>query len=71
MDIGSQYRSVIFFETPEQEASARASKQQQDESGRFPRPVVTLIEPGVAFWRAEDYHQQYFEKRGIAPTCRS
>lgn len=69
LDIGSQYRSVIFFHTVEQEASARASKQQQDTAGRFPAPVATLIEPAETFWRATGHHQQYYEKRGIAPAC--
>lgn len=65
-DIGSQYRSVIFFRSPEQEASARASKEQLDQSGRFRRPIVTEITPAPAFYRAEDYHQRYLEKRGLA-----
>jgi peptide-methionine (S)-S-oxide reductase len=65
-DFGTQYRTVIFFHTPEQEAAARASKQQLDASGRLRRPVATAIEPAPAFWRAEDYHQRYFEKRGIS-----
>ena len=62
-DIGSQYRSVIFFTTPEQEDSAVQSKQAQGESGRFSRPIVTNIESAPRFWRAEEYHQQYIEKR--------
>jgi peptide-methionine (S)-S-oxide reductase len=65
-DIGTQYRSVVFFHTPEQEAAARASKERLEESGRFRRPIVTQIEPAAEFWRAEDYHQQYLEKRGLA-----
>ena len=65
-DVGSQYRSAIFFHSPEQEASARASKELLDRSGRFRRPIVTEIEPAPAFWRAEEYHQQYLEKRGLA-----
>ncbi|HEY7214763.1 MAG TPA: peptide-methionine (S)-S-oxide reductase MsrA [Thermoanaerobaculia bacterium] len=65
-DIGTQYRSVIFFHTPEQEAVARASKERLEKSGRFRRPLVTQIEPAAEFWRAEDYHQQYLEKRGLA-----
>ncbi|NLM30360.1 MAG: peptide-methionine (S)-S-oxide reductase MsrA [Methanomicrobiales archaeon] len=62
-DIGSQYRSVIFYHTPEQEAEARASKQDMEHSGRFGRPIVTAIEPAGTFWRAEEYHQQYLAKR--------
>jgi peptide-methionine (S)-S-oxide reductase len=63
-DVGSQYRSAIFFHTPEQEAAARASKAQLEKSGRFPRSIVTEITPASRFWRAEEYHQRYFEKRG-------
>jgi peptide-methionine (S)-S-oxide reductase len=65
-DIGTQYRSVVFFHTPEQEEAARASKERLEKSGRFRRPIVTQIEPAAEFWRAEDYHQQYLEKRGLA-----
>ena len=65
-DVGTQYRSVIFFHSPEQEAAARASKEALDASGRFKRPIVTQILPAPAFWMAEDYHQQYLEKRGLA-----
>ena len=63
-DIGTQYRSVIFYHTPEQEAAARASKQEVERSGRFRRPIVTAIEPAGTFWRAEEYHQQYLAKHG-------
>lgn len=65
-DVGTQYRSAIFYHTPEQEAAARASKRRLEASGRFPRPIVTEIVPAAAFWRAEEYHQQYLEKRGLA-----
>jgi peptide-methionine (S)-S-oxide reductase len=65
-DVGTQYRSVIFFYSPEQEAAARASKELLDQSGRFKRPIVTQILPAPQFWMAEDYHQQYLEKRGLA-----
>ena len=65
-DYGSQYRSVIFFYTPEQEAAARANKERQEQSGRFRRPIVTEIAPASDFWRAEEYHQQYLRKRGLA-----
>jgi peptide-methionine (S)-S-oxide reductase len=67
-DVGTQYRSAIFFHSPEQEATAQASKERLAGSGRFKRPIVTQIEPAAEFWRAEDYHQQYLEKRGLA-TC--
>ncbi|MFA5613570.1 MAG: peptide-methionine (S)-S-oxide reductase MsrA [Methanoculleus sp.] len=62
-DIGTQYRSVIFYHTPEQEAAARASKRDMERSGRFRRPIVTAIEPAGTFWRAEEYHQHYLAKR--------
>ena len=65
-DIGTQYRSAIFFHTAEQEAAARAAKAALDSSGRFNRPIATEITPAGLFYRAEEYHQQYFEKRGIA-----
>jgi peptide-methionine (S)-S-oxide reductase len=65
-DFGTQYRTAIFFHSPEQEAAARASKQRLDASGRLRRPVATVIEPAGAFWRAEEYHQRYLEKRGIS-----
>jgi peptide-methionine (S)-S-oxide reductase len=65
-DIGSQYRSSIFFHSPEQEAAARASKAQLEKSGKFRRPIATEIVPAVTFYPAEDYHQRYLEKRGLA-----
>ena len=65
-DVGTQYRSAIFFHTPEQEKAARVSKERLSKSGRFRDPVVTEIVPASTFWRAEDYHQCYFEKRGIS-----
>ncbi|HEV2909253.1 MAG TPA: peptide-methionine (S)-S-oxide reductase MsrA [Candidatus Eremiobacteraceae bacterium] len=68
-DYGTQYRSAIFFHTPEQEAIAKRSKEEAQRSGRFKRPIVTEITPASKFYEAEDYHQRYFEKRGIAPTC--
>lgn len=63
-DVGTQYRSVIFYDSPEQEVTALASKERLDKSGRFNRPVVTQIEPAPKFWRAEEYHQRYLQKRG-------
>jgi peptide-methionine (S)-S-oxide reductase len=65
-DFGSQYRSAIFFESPAQEQAARVSKANLEKSGRFSRPIVTQIVPAVTFYEAEDYHQQYLEKRGLA-----
>jgi peptide-methionine (S)-S-oxide reductase len=67
-DVGSQYRSAVFFHTTEQEKAARASKAKQEASGRFRRPVVTEITPASRFWRAEEYHQRYNEKHGR--SCR-
>jgi peptide-methionine (S)-S-oxide reductase len=63
-DVGTQYRSVIFYHSPEQRAAAETSKRKISESGKFNRPVVTRIEPAPKFWRAEEYHQRYLEKRG-------
>jgi peptide methionine sulfoxide reductase msrA/msrB len=68
-DVGSQYRSVIFYNTLGQEKTARLSKNRLEGSGRFKRPIVTEIVPLVEFFRAEEYHQGYFKKRGIKPTC--
>jgi peptide-methionine (S)-S-oxide reductase len=67
-DVGTQYRSAIFFHDAEQEAAARASKTALEQSGRFKRPIVTEIKPAQEFYRAEEYHQQYLEKRG-AKSC--
>jgi peptide-methionine (S)-S-oxide reductase len=64
-DIGTQYRSAIFFHDAEQEAEAREAKAALEKSGVFRRPIVTQIVPASEFYRAEDYHQQYFEKQGI------
>ena len=68
-DYGSQYRTAIFTHGAEQERIAQASKERLGKSGKFRRPVVTEIVPAPVFYMAEDYHQQYFEKRGIAPVC--
>ena len=68
-DVGTQYRSAIFFHSPEQEATARASKERLQASGRFDRPIVTDIVAAGAFHPAEEYHQRYLEKRGLA-TCK-
>lgn len=65
-DVGTQYRSAIFFYTPEQRETAEHSKTAMDRSGRFKRPIVTQIEPAPKFYRAEEYHQRYLEKRGLA-----
>ena len=63
-DVGTQYRSVIFYQSPEQESAAETSKETINKSGRFRQTVVTQIEPAPRFWRAEEYHQRYLEKRG-------
>jgi peptide-methionine (S)-S-oxide reductase len=65
-DVGSQYRSAIFYHSPEQKQTAEKSKAQLSASGRFSRPIVTEITPASAFYPAEDYHQRYLEKRGLA-----
>jgi len=67
-DIGSQYRSAIFFHNAEQEAQARTSKEQLQKSGKYKKPIVTEIVPAAPFYRAEEYHQRYLEKQGI-DTC--
>ena len=68
-DIGTQYRSVIFYSDDHERAAAEKSKQRLDASGKFRRPIVTQIVPATTFYRAEEYHQRYYEKMGIAPTC--
>jgi len=68
VDIGTQYRSVIFVHDATQEKIAREKLADYDASGRFKRPIVTSIEPAPKFWPAEDYHQRYFEKHGL-PSC--
>lgn len=65
-DVGSQYRSAIFYHTPQQKAAAAASKEQLEKRGVFKRLIVTQILPAADFYRAEDYHQQYLEKRGLS-----
>lgn len=67
-DWGTQYRSAIFTHSDEQLAEAIASRDEQTQSGKFKRPIVTQIEPAGPFYTAEEYHQQYLEKRGLA-TC--
>jgi peptide-methionine (S)-S-oxide reductase len=65
-DVGTQYRSAIFTHDAEQETAARASKERLGRTRAFPRPIVTEIVPAQEFWRGEEYHQQYLEKRGLA-----
>lgn len=68
-DVGTQYRSVIFYHDEEQAAAARISRDRLAASGSLTRPIATSIEPASAFWRAEEYHQRYLERRGLA-SCR-
>ena len=67
-DYGSQYRSVIFTHSPQQKAAAEVKIKQLTEAHRFKRPIVTAVEPFKNFYRAEEYHQRYFEKNGL-PSC--
>jgi peptide-methionine (S)-S-oxide reductase len=67
-DFGKQYRTVIFFHSRDQEEIARKSKQALESSGKFRHPIATEISPVKTFWRAEEYHQRYLEKRG-AESC--
>lgn len=65
-DYGKQYRTAVFFHDAAQEAAARKAKDELEASGKFRRKIVTEIVPATEFYRAEDYHQRYFEKHGIA-----
>ena len=65
-DFGTQYRSAIFFHTPEQEAAAKKSKAALNASRKFSKPIATEVTPAGPFWKAEEYHQRYLEKRGAA-----
>lgn len=65
-DVGDQYRSVIFYHSPAQRTAAEESKRNLGAAGRFPRPIVTQIEEAPQFYRAEEYHQRYLEKRGVS-----
>ncbi len=68
-DHGSQYRSAIFYHDEVQKVVAEKSKAELEESGRWKESIVTEITPATEFWRAEEYHQQYFEKNNIKGTC--
>jgi peptide-methionine (S)-S-oxide reductase len=68
-DVGTQYRSVIFHHDNRQKAAAEASLKRLEESGGLGRPIVTQIVPASIFYRAEEYHQRYYERMGIAPHC--
>lgn len=65
-DFGHQYRSAIFFHTPEQQVAAERSRGELHRSGRWKKPVVTEIAPASTFYPAEEYHQQYLAKRGLS-----
>jgi len=67
-DYGSQYRSVVFAHSAEQERQARMKVEALTKAGRFKKPIITAIEPFGNFYPAEDYHQRYFEKNGL-PSC--
>jgi peptide-methionine (S)-S-oxide reductase len=68
-DIGTQYRSIIFYHNDNQKQVAEDFKMQLTASGKFKNPIVTLIEPATTFYKAEDYHQNYFNQNGSAPYC--
>lgn len=67
-DLGTQYRSAIFYHTPEQQSAAEAAKAALGKSGKYKKPIATQIFPAGPFYRAEEYHQRYFEKNG-GPSC--
>lgn len=64
-DIGTQYRSVVFFHSAAQEKAARQAIVDLDQSGRWPQPLVTQVQAAMPFWPAEEYHQRYLEKHGL------
>lgn len=68
-DLGDQYRSVIFYATPEQMATAQKVKERRQASGKYKKPIATTIEPAQAFYPAEEYHQRHYEKNGEKPYC--
>ncbi len=68
-DVGTQYRSVIFFHDAEQKAVAEATIKRVEKSGIWDKPIVTQIAPFEAFYRAEDYHQNYFKTNPNQPYC--
>jgi peptide-methionine (S)-S-oxide reductase len=68
-DVGTQYRSVVFYHTEEQKQLAESYKKKLDESGAFDNPIVTEISPLIEYYPAEDYHQNYYKLNGSAPYC--
>jgi len=67
-DVGTQYRTAIFYHDEEQRSVAERSIATMDASGRFKRPIATLVERSGPFWKAEEYHQKYLQKKGL-DTC--
>ena len=65
-DWGAQYRSAVFYHSPEQKRAAEETIARLTTEHRFPKPIVTQVVPADTFWRAEEYHQKYLEKRGVA-----
>jgi len=65
-DFGTQYRTAIFFHSAEQEIAAKKSRAALEATGKFKRPIATEITPASTFYRAEEYHQKYLQKRGVA-----
>jgi peptide-methionine (S)-S-oxide reductase len=70
-DIGTQYRSAIFYHSPEQKAIAEQVIREVEAAGIWDAPIVTEVSPIGTFYRAEDYHQEYFERNGAQPYCRA
>lgn len=68
-DVGAQYRSVIFYHSPEQKKLAETETGRRDRGGEYVGPIVTAIEPAQTFYPAEEYHQRYFEKHGVDYAC--
>ncbi len=68
-DVGSQYRSVVFYHNEEQKTQAQQYMEQLDKSGVFSNPIVTTLEPYTKFYPAENYHDNYYKQNGIAPYC--
>jgi peptide-methionine (S)-S-oxide reductase len=65
-DFGTQYRSAIFYHSEAQKTAAEKKIEELKVEGRFSKPIVTVVEPSTTFWKAEEYHQKYLEKRGMA-----
>ncbi|MBV9101295.1 MAG: peptide-methionine (S)-S-oxide reductase MsrA [Candidatus Dormibacteraeota bacterium] len=68
-DVGEQYRSVVFYDSPEQKKTAEDAVRRLESEGRFKRPIVTEVVPAGRFWEAEEYHQKYFSRRGMVASC--